>query len=499
MQSEEREYLYLKGTEELGDIIDAIKGVESKEIILVVPRNTRCLLHPTNLEILKHEANKHRKKIYISTDDEKLISLAKSEGLEIFLEDFTYEEATKIVTDILPPSKIKPKIKIKEDIKPKATSRKKINYKKVVTLSLIIGFILFTVFLYTNNLTTSATIEISLKKQDLPFEEVVMLDPNVNNPDIDKAVLPAEFIEIVKNHTVKQQTSGLKTSKAKPTGKVMFVNEDRENSISIIQGTRIKSSKGYIYRTMERINLEPGASKEVYVVADNTGSDYEIDDLNEKFEIPGLIGTRWEKLIKVKLVEPIVTGEGSKIVTVDDINEGKIKLEKEIKEVILQELAIKYKDYIFPEGINLVEVKVTDISHSIGQVADEIILTGSGKVQVVGVKKDKLIEFVKDLISKNNLKENKENNVVELKIDKVKLLNMDIKSKTATVSISGQLTIQGSLNVKKLTQELAGKNLAEAQKIFNNYPVIEKAELIIKPFWANYLPLDISKINVKIK
>jgi hypothetical protein len=50
-----------------------------------------------------------------------------------------------------------------------------------------------------------------------------------------------------------------------------------------------------------------------------------------------------------------------------------------------------------------------------------------------------------------------------------------------------------------LVEELVGKNLAEAKNIFNKYPVIEKAELTIKPFWLNSLPFDASKINVKIK
>jgi hypothetical protein len=498
MVQEEREYLYLKGTEELGDVVDAIKNVESKEIVLVVPRNTKCLLHPTNLEILKHEANKHRKKIYISTEDDRLSSLAKNVGLEIFLEDFEYQEASKIVTDIIPPSKVKPKIVIKEETKTKSSSKKR-NYKKSILTIVILLIVITGALIFLSNLNASATIEVYLKKQKIPFEETIILDPNATSADLEKAILPAEFVEITKNHTVKQPTSGTKASKPKPSGKIALINEDPQNSISIIQGTRIQSEKGNIYRTTERVYLEPKSSKEVYVISEKAGSEYEITDLNTKFTIPGLIGTRWENLIKAKLVEPIITGENTTVVTVDDINEGKIKLEKELKEVILQELAIKYKDYIFPDDINLVDIKILDISHSVGQPTKEILITGSGKLQSIGVKKSKFEEFIKDLLSKANLKENKDSNILDVKINRMKLLNLEIKSKSATVLVEGELTAQGYLNTKKLVEELVGKNLAEAKNIFNKYPVIEKAELTIKPFWLNSLPFDASKINVKIK
>jgi len=498
MASEEREYLYLKGTEELGDVIDAMKNVETKEVVLVVPRNTKCLLHPTNLEILKHEANKHRKKIYISTEDERLSSLAKNIGIEIFLEDFEYEEASKIVTDIIPPSKVKPKVVIKEETKTKPVSRKR-NYRKSILVAVILLVFISATLIFLANLNASATVEIYLKKQQVPFEETIILDPNSTSPDLEKGILPAEFIEITKNHTVKQPTSGSKTSRPKPSGKVVLINEDPVNSISIIQGTRLQSNEGNIYRTTERVYLEPNSSKEVYVISEKAGAEYEITNLDTKFTIPGLKDTRWENLIKVKLVEPIISGENTRVVTVDDITQGKIKFEKELKEVILQELAIKYKDYIFPDDLNLVDIKILDISHSVGQPAKEIVITGSGKLQSIGVKKSKFEEFIKDLLSRANLKENKESNILSVKINKMKLLSMDMKSRSATVLVEGELMAQGYLNEKKLIEELVGKNLAEARQIFDKYPVIEKVELTIKPFWANSFPLDISKINVKIK
>lgn len=492
---EEKEYLYLKGTEELGDIVDAIKEQEAKEVVLVIPKNTKCLLHPTNLEILKHEANKHRKKIYFSTDDERLIYLAKQIGIEIFLEDFAYEEATKIVTDILPPQKTKPKITIKKEKPPS----KKLSTKKILMSGLVILVGISAIFWFLNYSFSSATIEIILKKHKINFEEVILLNPKITTPDLENLSLPAEEIEITKTHTVKQPTSGAKSAKAKPTGKVKFINTDQENSISIIQGTRIKSSKGYIYRTVERVYLEPNGSSEVIVVAEEPSEIYQIENLDEEFTIPGLIGTYWENKIKVKLIEPILYAPQAKTVTIDDITQGKIKLEKELKEIVQNEIKMKYKDYIFPEELNIVDLKVTDIYPSVGNIANEVILTGTAKLNLVGVKSAVLKEFLKDLVAKNNLKSNYNLNIKSLNINSIKLQNFDVKNKIATVLVSGEIEFENRVDINKFKQEIVGKDLANVKEIINKYENIEKAEVSIRPFWVNYLPADPSKIEVKIK
>lgn len=492
---EEKEFIYLKGTEELGEIIDFIKDHEAKEIVLVIPRNTKCLLYPTNLEILKHEINKIRKKIYFNTEDERILSLAKQVGIEIFLEDFTYEEAARIVTDILPPQKTKPKIIVKEE-KPK---KKKSSKKTFILAGIIIGILLLGGYLFAVDTFSSAVIEIVVKKQKVNFEEILLLNPQLTQPDLENLSLPAEAIEITKNHTTNQPTSGTKLGQAKASGKIELINLDQENSISIIQGTRIKSSQGYIYRTIERVYLEPKQSKEVAVIADNIGEEYQINDLSESFTIPGLVGTYWQDKIKVKLVEPIIYSREARIVTIDDINQGKIKLENEIKLLIQDELKNRYKDYIIPEDINLVDFKVLDIYPSVGKPTKEVILTGSGKLVTIGVKKNQLLDFLKDIIAKENLKNDANIKIKSLKINSLKTQNFDFKNKNATILIEGEVEIEKSVDINQLTKELIGEDIANLKHIINKYENIEKAEVNIRPFWLNRLPYDPSKITIKIK
>jgi hypothetical protein len=495
----ERDYLYLKGTEELGDIIDALKEYGGKEIILVIPRGTKCLLHPTNLEILKEEVDKLKKKVYFSSLDDRILSLGKQAGFDIFLEEYEREEALKIVTDIIPPKKVlKPKAIKKERERVEKPSKTKVSFSKIFLSLIIILIIGFVIIVSLNKFANSAVLEISLKSQNIDFNEALTLDPNAISNDINSRILKAEYIEITKTHSIRQPTTGTKTGRAYASGKVIFKNLDPENSLSIIQGTRIKSPEGYIYRTTKRIYLEPNEEVEVDVIADAPGEKYNIEKDTE-FTVPGLSGTRWENKIKVKLSSPIVVTEGQKVVTVDDINEGKIKLEDELKKVIQEDLKLKYKDYIFPENAGFLDVKVSDISNSVGQPASEIIITGSGVLKTVGVKQKFLDDFIKDVISKENLGTKENIRIVKINIDSIKMTNFDLKTKKMDIIVSGKAEIQGGVDVKKLISELKGQNISNAKEILSKYDEIEKAELFVYPFWSNNLPEDEKKIDVKIK
>lgn len=501
--NEERDYLYLKGTEELGEVVDALREIKAKEIIIVVPRNMKSFLNSTNLDLLHSELSKLKKKIYLDSDDEKIISLARSHGFEIFLSEYGVNEVTRIVTDILPPQKTKPKIKKitsnKEYSSDTHKSSKPKRKGKLVIISILIIFIFSGYFIF-NNYLASASLLIKLKTETHPVEENLILSSNVLKTDLEKLVIPGEYIEINKNHSIRQKTTGLKEGRSVASGKVKFINTDQKNSISIIPGTRIQTKDGKIYRTAERIYLEAGSEMEVNVFADQNNPNTQVTDLNTEFIIPGLKNTDWENKIQVKLIEPIiVAGDEVRFVSLDDINEGKLNLEKQLQEVVKQELKLKYPNYVFPEELGIFDVKFLNISHSVGQRADEVIITGSASLKTIGVKENILKEFLKDIISKQNLRKDLNFQIINLKINSIRMGNFDLKNKELLVSLSGDVEIKGELDTKKIISEVAGQDVANIQQIIEKYEQIEKAELSVWPFWLNKIPLDISKIKVLVK
>ncbi|GIW65689.1 MAG: hypothetical protein KatS3mg094_208 [Candidatus Parcubacteria bacterium] len=499
--TEERDYIYLKGTEELGEVIDALKEIQAKEIIIVVPRNTKCFLNSTNISILRSEINKLRKKIYIDSDDERINSLARANGLDIFLSDYGPDEATKIVTDILPPQKSKPVVKNIKNYD-QAVNKNKKNNKNLTLVGIFIILIILGGYFILVKYLAYFNLNIILKTEKQPIEETITLSANVVKPDLENLIFPAEYIEIIKNHSIRQKASGLKSGSNSLRGKVKFINKDLENSISLVPGTRIQTGEGNIYRTLERVNLEKGGNQEVTIFAEKNDPKYYLTDLNTTFTIPGLKGSSWENKIEVKILEPITGGEGSvRIVSLDDITDGKLNLEKQISEILKQELKIKYSNYIFPEDLGIFDFKIVNVSHNVGQQADEIIFTGIGTLKTIGIKENDLKEYLKDIISKQNLRQDINFKIVNLKINSVTIndnFNF-LKNKEMTVSLSGEVEVKGDIDVKKLTAEIAGQDVKGVKNYLDKYSSIEKAELLIFPPWLNKLPLDISKINVKIK
>ncbi|GIW66848.1 MAG: hypothetical protein KatS3mg095_0746 [Candidatus Parcubacteria bacterium] len=506
--SEERDYIYLKGIEELGEVIDALRDIRAKEIIIVVPRNTKCFLNSTNLSILRDEINKLKKKIYIDSDDEKIISLARAHSLDIFLSDYGVDEVTQIVTDILPPQKSKPKItrkmiEKKDDVNDYqsnySSTTKKGSKKTKIVYYLSFVFIIVVAYFVLINYFSSYTLNIILKTEKHPVEENIILSANISKADLDNLIFPAEYIEITKNHSIRQKTTGVKAGTDSLRGRVKFINKDQENSISLIPGTRIQTDTGNIYRTMERVNLQPGSEEEVVVFSEKNDPKYYLSDLDTKFTIPGLKGTRWEDKIEVKLLEPIIAEKEIHFVSLDDINNAKLNLEKQIKEIIKQELKLKYSNYIFPEELGVFDFNVVNISHNIGQQTDEIIITGTGNLKTIGIKENNLREYLKDIVSKQNLRKDLNFNIINLKIDSITMNDFNLKSKELIAYLRGEIEIKGDIDSKKLIAEIAGQNVDEIKDHIRKYESIERAELLIFPPWLNKLPLDISKINVKIK
>jgi len=512
--NEERDYIYLKGTEELGDVIDALRKIKAEEIIVVVPKRTKCFLNSTNLDILKSEIKKLNKKVYIDSDDEQIVSLSKEQGLNIFLSEYNVEEINKIVTDILPPQKTKPKIikmayeedEAKTNIisgshsgphRKNAYKRKKINFSLIFLIIIFLGglsyFLISSAYGYV-------TVIISPQRQSLPFEDILIFNPNITSPNIEENAVPAEYIEISKNISVRQTTSGSKTGSSLPSGKVKLLNKDQKNSITIIANTRLIAPNGNEYKLLERISLSPGEEKNVVIIAKQNDEKYYLDDLNTLFTIPGLKGTYWENKIEAKLSEPVKgSRDNVKYVTIDDISEGKIKLEKELEKAITEELKNKYKDYVFPEEKGDFQIKPHEISHSVGQVTDEIVLTSSASLKTVGVKYNQIINYIKDIIAKENLKKDSEYKILDFKLDRITINNFDPKTKIMTVLIKGNITIENQVNEKDIILKIAGKDVSEVKEIIGKMNNITNAKLILNPFWLKKIPQDLDKIKIKIE
>lgn len=485
----ERDYFYLTGNEQLGDIIDIIRKAKSKENVLVVPPDSAVLSHPVHIEVLAEEIKKSNKEIFISTDDLRIIDLSRHYGIPLFLEEYKHPQISEnLVKDLQPSSKEKPK-------KPKKPKLKlSFNLLKPV-LGLLIIFLIGVIVITT--FQTKVTIDIALAREKINFSEVVQTDDDALRVDIDKLLLPASVVEVKVAHTSSIETTGQKIlSDNRPMGLIEIQNYNQV-SLPLVVGTRfIYADK--VYRISEKITVpsksgnEPGKAV-VEVIGDRNYD--EVIEPGTSFLIPGLKGTLWEPLVKAVAKTQIKsTGGKVKVVNPEDITNVRLSLEKEIKEILQSELATKYPDSFYSIDGGIFTLNLINVSHKVGAITDRISATGEAKLQTVAIKKEDLFSLIKGLVAKEADKK-----VEKIDISEIEVLDLNLAKNTSVLNVKANVTLVPVVNIESLKESVKGKKLQEVKEIFTNDDRIAKAEIEIFPNWRTSLPGDAARIQIRIK
>ncbi len=501
-------YLYLKGEEELGEIIERIRSAKEKEIILVVPENTKTLLHPVNLEILKKEIENLNKKVYLDTSDEKLINLAKAHHLNIFLGEF---EEKKIV-DIRPPKKttISIKEKITPEKPPKPIFSLKVNLNKIFTyfFSLIFVF-LIGVFLW-QIFQTRAEITIEANKTFLEPEPILItLKVDVLKPDYENKILPAQYekIELYKTETI--TTTGKVFTEERPFLKVMFLNF-LEREIPLVSGTRVTYNDN-VFRITERIILPPFQNNEpgkviVSALPDTVKEENLFILKDSDLNIPALEGKKneegkfWTDVIKAKVAEDYNLSSTIKIGSVapEDITNVKLALENSLRSAIKAELDLKHPQSFYYFDPSLVKIEIKNVSHNVGEKTDKISATGKATFETLITSQKEFDDFVRNLINQEILKQNKNLIIENLSYEKIDLLDFDSKKKTMMIGVSPKAVLIPDLNPETIKDKIKGQTLEFVKDYFSKIQEVKSVKIKVFPQWKETLPQDIKRIKITI-
>ncbi len=495
-------YLYVNKEDELGEIIEKIKKVKEGEVILVIPEKTKSLSHPANLEIFKKEIQDLNKKIYLSTTDEKIKTLARNLNLSLFL-----EETEEKIFDIKPPKKKSEEEKpIISQPKPKLT----LNFSKIFSYLFILIVIFLFAFILFQVLQTKAEIIIETQKTTFDINEVISLKENQVSPDYENNVLPGEYIKVEILGTETVTTTGI-VSEESPVLKVVFYNY-LERDIPLAMGTRL-SYNDNIFRTTEKIvipaaqNNEPGKKSVTAILSSlkdenlkiPQGSDLKIVAWEEN-KTKTEDGRLFVDVVKAKIEEDYDYGSMMKIGSVapQDITNVKLKLEDSLKKAVQGDLAFKNPQsfYIFEPA--LVKVEIQNISHQVGEKTNKISATGKATYETMKTSKKEFDDFIKNLINKEILNENKNLTISQLNIEKIELLDFDSRKKIMTAGVKGKAILIPDLNPETFKSMLKGKNIEEAKEAFK-IPGVEKVTIRLFPQWKERLPEDPTKIKILIR
>jgi len=392
-----------------------------------------------------------------------------------------------IIKDIL--------IKQKEDKLPsKPAPVKEIKSKK----SLILGGLIIIAILGLGMLSlinfSSAIIRIS------PHQESINIDSPIGGFKAVKggSDLAFEIMQFEHEDTQTVQATGISNEGQKARGEIVIYN-DSSVSQKLVSQTRFQTSDGKIYRIQEPIIAPANGSVEATVYADKPGPEYNIGFAD--FTIPGLKGTnRYEKIYGRSKTE--IKGGSMGIVffvSNEDIKNIRNNLKQKI-ENYLREIASKQKpaDYLlYQEALkidfydDLTNPQAGDIINS-----SDKTFTFKEKAKATGflIKKDALSKF----LAEKYIQEKNSVNAVNLEALAFNLLFSNSENTEINFNLKGQVDFVWDIDTDTLIKDLMDAKSRDYDSVFSRYQRIEKAEIIFKPFWWNFMPKNKSRIHIEL-
>lgn len=403
--------------------------------------------------------------------------------------------AIKRVEDIIPPSRRKAaqseSVPVADVYKPhKKSGRPIITLFLILLVALIAGGGVAMIF-------AGAKVVIH------PLEREVPVNTTLVASDLETAALPFEIVRIEKVATQPVPADGTETVSERASGTLTVYNEFSSTPQRWVTNTRFESSEGQIYRVKKSVII-PGSKDgkpgtvEVTVYADEAGTAYNVG-LTE-FTIPGLAGSPQFESLYAKSKTPLTGGFIGERPVVSESKAAEVRVIA--REALTEDLNNTIADQI-PSGFTLLAGSVSITFESLSNGEGD----GNGNATVREKGTASALVFPTDALAaalaKKTIASYDEDSVTIGKTNTLSISNLpsatELQSATEIpVSLQGTVTIVWKVSAEQIKTEIAGKTREAAETVLSNIPGIDRAELILRPFWKNSFPTDSEKITVSI-
>lgn len=314
-----------------------------------------------------------------------------------------------------------------------------------------------------------------------------------------------EVMTIEKEASKEVVATGREEVEEKASGKIIVYNDFNSSSQRLIKNTRFETPDGLIYRIDKSVTV-PG-KKEVdgevvpgsigaTVYADESGDGYNIGLTD--FTIPGFKGSpRFDKFYARSKTTMTGGFKGERLTAnEDDINKARNALHEQLRNQLLND-AFSQK----PEGFYLFEDAVFIEFESLPETEKRSNIEIKEKAVLYGMLFDSN-QFAEH-IAKNTIAgfDNEKVGIIDISGLELSVFskenNKPWEENEFLFSLIGNAHIVWLYEEEKLKNDLAGRSKDALPTILSGYPSIEKADVILWPFWKRSFPEKTSKIKVE--
>ena len=312
--------------------------------------------------------------------------------------------------------------------------------------------------------------------------------------------LSFEVITVEKIATQSVKSSGTKAVSASASGTITVYNT-QTRSQALVATTRFQTPSGLIFRTPKAIvvpSAKGGAPGQltITVVADKPGSEYNIGPTS--FVLPGFSGDPQYTQVTAKSTSSMTGGASGNepVVAPETESATRAALMNSLENELLAELTGHVpQGYVLLAGAT--ETTYAPLSTTAGANSDLGEVREQGTMRGVVLPNALLAKAIATAALADYHDESvtlEEENELILKPSATLPLPDDEKF---SFTLSGTAAIVSSIEPSRISAAIAGKSRAEAELILKQYPEVEEAVLILRPFWRSVFPDDPSKISVE--
>lgn len=308
-----------------------------------------------------------------------------------------------------------------------------------------------------------------------------------------------DTIELTSELSKTVDATGTKEVANKATGTVIIYNNFGATSQALVAGTRLEDPSGLIFKLNSGVTV-PGkktvsgksvpGSVEVKVTAESAGEKYNI--ALSDFTIVGFKGTPKFNAFYARSKTPMSGGMIGTVavVSAEVLKATRTAIDEELAGVAVAKVKAELpKEFVFLEGAHKLSYKSfepTSAGDNKANIKEEVTIKG------YIFRQD---NFVKALADEAKVKLI-DNAPIALDHSSLKVVSIEENSPKGFFKLDGTLRGTYTLDEDALKKVLKGQKKKDVPKLLSAFPIIEKAQVIITPFWISSLPSSISKIKI---
>ncbi len=380
---------------------------------------------------------------------------------------------------------------------PKKSSRYALWY---IAVACVVGFIFSLSFLFERS-----TVTITPKTAPVVFDATDSFVAEKDSTSGDAIVYTV--MSLSGDESIKLPGTESKNQSTPATGTVVLYNAYQTAPYKLVKSTRLATSKGLVYRIDKAVTI-PGYTKKNGVVVPGSVSvtataavpgesgNIEMTD----FTLPGLSGTAQASKIYARSKTAMTGGVSGTVYSIpqDAANAALGTLREKLKTKLIAKAKVQVPDgYLFYDDATLFSAN-DSVVVPVSKTSDvPIALTGTLTVYLL--KESTLVKA----IAQKTISQYANEPVSIPKLSTVKIIPartlIPSSDSTFTFTFDGTVSILWTIQTEDVKKVLAGQKKTEFQSRIAAITGVDRAELVMKPFWARTFPKDQAKIDIVVK